>query len=84
VKQHIECVRGCKKDMDGHPPHNPERWSCDCGITARLQLRSAIDKMLETGFSIQSIADPGKRVILPLGRLGKWYLVYEEPIESEL
>lgn len=84
MSERISCVK-CKRDMSGHPPEAPHTWSCSCGITARLMLRSAVDTMLEMGFSYEKIADPepGKRLVLPFGRLGKDYVIYEEPVEDE-
>jgi len=47
-------------------------------------LKSAADRMREMGFSYEKIADPepGKRLILPFGRLGKYYIIYEEPVKD--
>jgi len=59
--------------------------ACECGVTVRLQLKSAVDKMLQMGFSWASIANEGKRIIsIPqVVSGGKYYLKFEEPVESK-
>ena len=59
--------------------------TCKCGVTARLQLKSAVDKMLQMGFSWSSLAEDGKRIIPPTGLVvsgGKDYLMFQEPVGS--